>query len=210
MLCLFIYTMQMRAGEMDIYMGKLKQNKDAIYTILRMNNVDSLRMYYHTLHDSDEVLRIIYCSRYLDIQNDDNVEIELLQTLLRNQQEFIYFYCLTYNPFREKKIDSALNDIANSYFEKTAHIVLNHRSFVQNYFRMGNAVDGEITEIYAIWCSWLFEQDCVWFLNNLSKAPKKTEDRILDLLKELEPPSLDCLNKNINNVPKKYLKLFKQ
>jgi len=202
--------MQTKARETDINLEKIKRNKDAIYTILRMNNVDSLRMYYRSLHDSDEVLRIIYCSKFLDIQNDDKVEKELSQTLFRNQQDFIYFYTLTENPFREKKIDSTLNEIANSYFRKTAHIVLNHRSFVQNYFRMGDVVEGEITEIYATWCSWLFEQDCVWFLNNLSKARKKTEDRILDLLKELEPPSLDCLNKNMDNVPKKYLKLFKQ
>lgn len=191
----------------DNLLQALKENRNTLYALVQITDPDSLSRYFDSLPTTDQAVRVVYYTLYLRLASDSINQVELLKTMPQSVIEFRYFYCLTYRPFKDKRMDDALAEIADGYFELVTRLLLKHRSQVQDYFRMADVIDGEITETYATWCSWLLEQDCRWFLHNLERAHPAVEKRVLGLL-ELDRPRTECLQKNRDQIPKKYLGIF--
>jgi len=205
----FLLFQDIRSEEReDILVRFVLENSTEIKTILSINNADSLEKYFDNLPVKDIVLQIIYCSKYLELRPNNKIcEINLLKNIPKSEIELSYFYRLTYQPFQDKDIDDKLNEIFCNYFEVIPRLINKHRAYIDDYFRLGFLVDGELGEMYASWCSWLLERDCVWFLSNLMRTNSEIEASILGLF-ELDMPDISCIRKCKSKIPEKYLKFF--
>jgi hypothetical protein len=195
------------AGDVDCS-ALLRRQEVVIDNLLRIERPDSLRIFFSSLPTNDQVLQIVYYTRISEIGYGDSATEGLLKAMPQNQLEFTYFYEMCNSRLKDDWANRRLNEIACGYYERVAKALFAERRYVQSFFRMGFVSDGEIFYLYASACAWLFDRDCVWFLQNLLLAHPQIEQNVIGALK-LGLASRTCFDENKDRIPSRYRNMLK-